>query len=523
MSRDSKPPESAPGSKRTGSSGPAESPSGQEPRATSKTTCPRCKASAIRPGATKCPACQAWIAGPPRLPLRGWQVVAVASLLVAAAAATGMFASAGAPALSWITARAPVDSPAATLTPSSPGSAASATPGSSSVLAAASASPSVGAADAGGAEAGASGAPPAIDPTPVAWSDPQIIRLGAAPVAAVISDDDATVFILGEDATLRAHPVRGGAEVRKLVVPGKGTGLRLLGGRYLAVLGVPGSMLPIVDTSAWTLVQLDIGGPAVDVALIGRDRQPEPGATKGEGSHMVAVSGLGRRVARFALGTWKPEGQVMLSRTITGVMVTRAAGREALAVLTQATRAGELGAIDVFDPAAAPFGGTRLSWAAAVDPRGSSAQLGGDEILIVDRGASQLLRLPHDEPLRIANVGQQPLGAFRLLDRYAVTVDAVGTATVVSLPNLEVRATLALGAVPSDAVATSDGRALLIALGGGPRQQGALTAIVTGDPPVVAAKIRTGVGAHSVSVSKSDRAAVVTSYWTKTVAVLSRR
>jgi DNA-binding beta-propeller fold protein YncE len=339
----------------------------------------------------------------------------------------------------------------------------------------------------------------------------------------VISDDDATVFVLGEDATVRAHAVSGGAEVRKIVVPGKGTGLRLLGGRYLAVLGIPGSTLPIVDTSAWTLVQLEIGGLAVDVALIGRDPRSEPGAAKGEGSHMVAVSGLGRRVTRFALGTWKVEGQVMLPRTITGVVVTRASGREALAVLTQAPRAGELGAIDVFDPAAVPFGGTRLSWAAAVDPRGSAAQRGGDEILIVDRGASQLLRLPHDEPLRIANVGQQPLGAFRLLNRYAVTVDAVGTATVVSLPNLEVRATLALGAVPSDAAVTSDGRALLIALGGGPRQQGALTAVVTGDPPVVSAKIRTGVGAHSVSVSKSDRAAVVTSYWTKTVAVLSRR
>ena len=334
------------------------------------------------------------------------------------------------------------------------------------------------------------------------------MRIDAAPLDAVVSDDGATVYVLGEDATVRAHAAGGGPELRKIAIPGKGTSLRWLGADHLAVLGVPGATLPVLDTAAWTIAQLDIGGAPTDVALVGN------------GERLIAATGPGRRVSRFAVAGWKPEGQVLLPRPVVGLMAGQSGGRETLAVLTQGLRPGELGSIDVLEPLAAPFGGARVSWSAGVDPRPGRAA-GGEGFLAVDRSSSQLLHLS-SSGLAVVNVGQQPIGAFALAGGYAVTVDGAGTATIVSLVTHEVKGSIALGAVPTDAAATADGRALLVALGGGPREHGATTAVITGDPPTLAARIDTGPGSLAVAVGRSDRIAVVTSYWTKAITVLTR-
>src|SRR5262249_34388559 len=176
-----------------------------------------------------------------------------------------------------------------------------------------------------------------------------------------------------------------------------------------------------------------------------------------------------------------------------------------------------VGTVELFDPAASPFGATRSSFSAAVDPRRGAASSG--TLYVVDRSASQLLAVSRDKPLRIANVGQRPLSAYRLGGRWVVTVDGSGTATVVAEGTLDPLRTLMLGAGPSDAAVTPDGRGLLVALGGGPKERGSTTALITGDPPTVTDKRETGPGAHTVRIGKSGRLAAVTAYFGRTVAI----
>ena len=68
-----------------------------------------------------------------------------------------------------------------------------------------------------------------------------------------------------------------------------------------------------------------------------------------------------------------------------------------------------------------------------------------------------------------------------------------------------------------------DGRALVVALGGGPGERGATTAILAGDPPTVAAELPTGPGSHVVRIGKSGRFVAVAAYFGRTVAILERR
>ena len=470
----------------------------------SKATCPACGAAAIRAGALKCPSCRAWIGPRPAKASRPLLAGIVGAALAAAGAAAGGAAVGlagggpnAAPAADGAGSSERARESAAASTPAHAAAAASTEPASAS--AAVPEAPSSRA-------AGGVAAPGAHEPA--AWSAARSVRIDAAPLDAVVSDDGATVYVLGEDATVRAHAAGGGPELRKIAIPGKGTSLRWLGADHLAVLGVPGATLPVLDTAAWTIAQLDIGGAPTDVALVGN------------GERLIAATGPGRRVSRFAVAGWKPEGQVLLPRPVVGLMAGQSGGRETLAVLTQGLRPGELGSIDVLEPLAAPFGGARVSWSAGVDPRPGRAA-GGEGFLAVDRSSSQLLHLS-SSGLAVVNVGQQPIGAFALAGGYAVTVDGAGTATIVSLVTHEVKGSIALGAVPTDAAATADGRALLVALGGGPREHGATTAVITGDPPTLAARIDTGPGSLAVAVGRSDRIAVVTSYWTKAITVLTR-
>ncbi len=497
----------------------------------SKATCPACGAAAIRAGALKCPSCRAWIGPRPAKASRPLLAGIVGAALAAAGAAAGGAAvglagggpnaapaadGAGSSERARESAAASTPAHAAAAASTEPASASAAVPEAPSSRGASAAPPPrpppppPGAGGPGGGEAppppAGVAAPGAHEPA--AWSAARAVRIAAAPLDAVVSDDGATVYVLGEDATVRAHAAGGGPELRKIAIPGKGTSLRWLGADHLAVLGVPGATLPVLDTAAWTIAQLDIGGAPTDVALVGN------------GERLIAATGPGRRVSRFAVAGWKPEGQVLLPRPVVGLMAGQSGGRETLAVLTQGLRPGELGSIDVLEPLAAPFGGARVSWSAGVDPRPGRAA-GGEGFLAVDRSSSQLLHLS-SSGLAVVNVGQQPIGAFALAGGYAVTVDGAGTATIVSLVTHEVKGSIALGAVPTDAAATADGRALLVALGGGPREHGATTAVITGDPPTLAARIDTGPGSLAVAVGRSDRIAVVTSYWTKAITVLTR-
>jgi hypothetical protein len=302
-------------------------------------------------------------------------------------------------------------------------------------------------------------------------------------------------------------------------LPGRPTGIRLLGGRYLAGLGASNAF-PVVDVSTWAVAKLDLGGSAIDAVAT-----PDGGA-------VIAASADAQRVARFAApapgkppAAWRRDGQIPLARP--PVRLHAAAGDPALlAILAPAARPGEPGSIDLLDPRATPFGAARVVFQIALDPDAAPLPEPGG-VAVVDRGGSQRLRVTPSDPIEVAPIAATPrgglIGAFRLLDRYLVLVDAVGTATVVSDPGGVAVATLALGAAPTDAAPTPDGAALLVALGGGPRGRGAETVVLSGDPPAITARLATGAGSQAVSVGRAGRRAAVAAFWTRTVAVIERR
>jgi hypothetical protein len=475
-----------------------------------KIECPKCGLPTLRAGAVKCPACKTWVGPRPGRPLRALTV----ALTVAGLSGAGMAISAAAilvasilwapggsrPWSRWIRPSvAPADVQDASFRSPPPESAGSASAPTES----GSAPP--------GPPAASQGSHPEAPGAAGSFSEPRLVRASVAPLDAVISDDDLSLFVLGDDGSVRMHELGSGKEVRKLLVPGRGSEIRLLAGKYLAVLGVPGAM-PLIDLTTYVVGRIDIGGPAVDIVALSH-----PPA-------LVVATGISRKVVRLSSsGGLRPEGQIVLPKPVSGLVRTQVGEREMLAVLTQSKPDGGLGSVDIFDPAASPFGASRSSWIVAVDPRRGAVSKAS--IFVVDRSAGQLLEVYQDQerPPRVVNVGQSPLSAHRLVDGWIVTVDGAGTATVLTEDTLELTATIPLGAVPSDAAVTPDGRALLVALGGGPWERGATTSIIAGDPPRVVGKLSTGPGSHRVRISKSGRFAAVAASLGRSVAILERR
>lgn len=473
-------------------------------------TCPKCGMLTLRPGAVKCSACKAWVGPQPRRPLSGPRV----ALLLLALTGPGMMVGAAAltvaaslwargVSLPWVHGGREAKGEEA-LEDSAPA-----------------APPAASGASEGGSAPPASSGPNAAAPGEAAlFSEPRVLRVSVGPVDVAISDDDATLFVLGDDGTLRVLELGSGKEIRKVPLLNRGTELRLLAGKYLAVLGAMG-MVPIVDLTTYVVGRIDLGGAAVDVVAL--ESPPV----------LIAATAGQRKVARVAVGSFRVEGQIVLPRPVSGLVRMPALGEregsgerkagapEMLAVLTQGKPTGGLGAVEIFDPTAAPFGASRSTWITAVDPRPGA--VGEASVFVVDRSAGQLLEVSRERPPRVASVGQGPLSAYRLLDRWVVTVDAAGTATVLAADTLETQATIPLGDIPTDAAVTPDHRALLVALGGGPRDRGATTAVLAGDPPRLVGKLSTGAGSRRVRLSKGGRLAAVAAYFGRSVAILERR
>src|SRR5262249_6365206 len=156
------------------------------------------------------------------------------------------------------------------------------------------------------------------------------------------------------------------------------------------------------------------------------------------------------------------------------------------------------------------FAGARNAIPLGFEPRRGAQHEKGQALLVVDKATAQLFEVSPDRPPRSATVGRAPVAAFRLGDHWALTLDASGAA---ALSDLRAGAPdagkpLAPGGAVSRAAEAPDGKTLLVALGGGAKEKGAITAVVAGDPPAVVARYPTGAGSHAVSVSRSGKYAV---------------
>jgi len=469
--------------------------------------CPKCKALIVE-GAKKCRACKAWIDGQGAPPSPG---LPRAALIVTTAIATVM-------AVLVSSRESPVGEapPLTTL----------------------------------GTEPAASGAPrapspgaigPEIEPEPdVPPPDPnrpwraRELRIGEVhPLDIAWNPNGQSIYVSADDATLREYRIKGGDLVHKASVPAQGDQIRLLFGRWIAVLRhQDAARIPVMDTTTWDRdpLLLDVGQSPGDII-----EMPD-------GRTVVAASIEGKRVSRFDLVTGTRLADITLPHATGQLFLVRAEKRPFVAALGALTHSGHhAGAwIDLFDPNEAPFGATRRSISVGRDPRAGAVTADGTALLFPDRVSNTaiLLNIAGTTETREVPVDSAPEAGFLMDgDRYGVTINSAGrTATVIALPQraapakasgkppgMAVLTTLMLSGAPCSGETSPDGRTLFVSLGGSEKPpKGSGVDVIAGDPPKVMASLPTGKGACAVAVSSDGTRAAVASYYSRTITILEQ-
>jgi hypothetical protein len=356
---------------------------------------------------------------------------------------------------------------------------------------------------------------------PARWRVKRDVRLGDVhPLDVVWHPNGNSFYVSSDDASVREYRVKNGAAMHQASVPAQGDSIRLLFGRWLAVLRKQdAARIPVLDTQAWDKdpVLLDVGpGPGDIVELP-------------DGKSVVAATTDGKRVTRFELPGGRRVANITLPHATGQLFLLRAEGRPLLAAMGAFFQSGRpAGAwIDVFDPSETPFGATRRSISAGREPREGEVTADGTAIFFPDRvsNTATLLRIGDNSDARQTAVGQSPEAGFLLgNDRWGITINsAARTATVIDLSTMTVSATLMLAGSPTAGATSPDRKTLFVSLGGAtwpPRGSG--VAVISGDPPRVVASLATGEGAAAVSVSKDGAQVAVANYWDRSVTILER-
>lgn len=458
--------------------------------------CPSCQALVLE-GARKCRTCKKWIAAAASAP-RAEPRFPRAAIIVTSAVATVM-------AVIVSSRESPVgEAPPLTLIGAEPAGAARAP-----------APAAIGATETDESD----GQPP---PNPEArWKVAREIRLvDVHPLDLVFHPSGQSVYVSGDDASVREYKIKSGAILHQASVPAQGDALRLLFGRWVAVLRrTDAARIPVIDTTAWDRdpVLLDIG------------RSPGDIVEMPDGKSVVAATADGKRVSRFELPTGMRMANITLPHATGQLFLVSAEGRPYLAAMGAFFQSGRpAGAwIDLFDPNETPFGATRRSISVGREPMLGAVTADGGAIFFPDRvsNTATLLRVAATTEVRQTAVGQSPQAGFVLEgDRWGVTIhSAARTATVIDLSTMTVNATLTLAGGPTSGATSLDRRTLFVSLGGSSwPPKGSGVAVIAGDPPKVVASLPTGEGASAVAVSKDGSRAAVANYWDRSVTILER-
>ncbi|AGP40916.1 hypothetical protein [Sorangium cellulosum] len=363
--------------------------------------------------------------------------------------------------------------------------------------------------------------PPPPPPEPKGRWRARDFRIGDVhPLDVVFNPSGASVYVSGDDASLREYTLESGEIIHKASVPAQGDHIRLLFDRYVAVLRhEDAARIPVMDTTAWDRdpVLLDVGRTPGDIVALP------------DGRTVVAATTDTKRVTKFELPTGVRLANITLPHATGQLFLVQAEGRPYIAALGALTHAGRpAGAwIDLFDPSESPFGATRRSIAVGREPREGDITLDGGAVFFPDRlsNTAILLSVAGVTETRKAPVGVGPTAGFLLHeDRYGITLNAdARTASVIDLSTMAVKSTLQLSGVPRTGVTSPDRKTLFVALGGTQwPPSGSGVAVIAGDPPRVVASLPTGKGACAVAVSKDGARAVVASYWDRSITVLEQ-
>lgn len=455
--------------------------------------CPQCHAPILE-GARKCKACKKWIASsasPPSPP------VPKAAIFAASAIATAMVALVA-------HRESPVgDAPPLTQLPADTATAA-------------------------GAEMPAQiGPEPEVEapPRPIDPSKPwrvREIRVGEFhPLDVAWNPSGQSFYVSGDDASLREYKLKTGELIHKASVPAQGDQIRLLFDRWVAVVRHhdDAARIPVMDTTTWDRdpMLLDVGMHPGDIIAMP------------DGHTVVAASMIGKRVSHFDLRTGQRLADIALPHATGQLFLARAEGRPHIGAMGALTHSGQpAGAwIDLFDPAEAPFGATRRSISVGREPREGRTTGDGQGLFFPDRASNTayFLKVAGATEAKHVTVGNAPEAGFLMdEDRYGVTIDAAArTATIVALPNMEVKATLLLAGAPCSGEVSPDRHTLFVSLGGTESPpKGTGVAVIAGDPPKVVATVPTGKGACNVAVSRDGARVAIVTYQNKSITILEQ-
>jgi hypothetical protein len=465
----------------------------QEARSERRVPCPRCGEPVLQ-GARKCRGCRAWIGeARPRSVARSLTLLVAAVAVVAAVLVSQRESPVG---------------EAPPLTPMGTGSA-------------------VAVADVKGDPQPASLGPDvrAVHPQPLGppsepgrWRTRQL-NVDVRPLDVAFSANGGSVFVSGDDASLREYDFRTGRLVHMTTVPAPGDRLRVLHGRYVAVVRKEhAAHIPVLDTTNWDREPL--------LLMVGADPADIVGLP--DGRTAVTASARGKRLGWFDLSTGRRLGDMRLPHATRQLFLLELDGRPQVGVMGMLYRGEQPdGAwIDLFDPSESPFGATRRSIALGRDPRSGAVTGDGRRLFLADRVSNEaiMLALGSADPVQHVPVGQSPVGAFLLGgDRYGVTLDGGSrAATVLDLASMDRASTLMLSGVPRDGATSPDGETLIVTLGGNAfPPMGSGVDVIAGDPPRVVTTLETGRGSTRVAFSEDGRRAAVANYWDRAITLIT--
>lgn len=345
-------------------------------------------------------------------------------------------------------------------------------------------------------------------------------RIDVRPLDVVFAEDGQSYFVSGGDATVREYELRTGRLLHMASVPALGDELRLLFGRYIAVVHHrQTSVVPIIDTDHWEREPL----------LVWVGANPSAIVELPDGETIVTASSLGRRLSAWNLSTRHRTADITLPHAVSELHLFQVDDRPYLGALGLLRQGGRTAGawIDLFDPIERPFAATRRSVSVGRKPHGTVLP-SGVGLLVADEAANtlSLLRIDEQSRPRALPVGHAPIAAHLLRKGdMAVTLDRESkTATVVDLKNFARMGTVELPGTPRHGDVSFDDKWLFVALGGDsefPREKG--VAVLGDDPLRVVAKLSTGYGAARVVASPVGYGAIVANYFDHSLTVVEGR
>ena len=339
------------------------------------------------------------------------------------------------------------------------------------------------------------------------------------PLDLVFHPNGSSVYVSCDDATLREYKLSTGEILHQAQMPAQGDHIRMLFGRYVAVLRhEDAARIPIMDTTAWDRdpMLLDVGESPGDIVELP------------DGRTVVTATTTSKHIARFDVVSGERLADIRLPHATGQVFLVKAEGRPYVAAIGALTHAGRHAGswVDLFDPTEKPFGATRRSIPLGRELGEGDVSHDGTMLFFPDRvsGSARLLEVSSTTAADEVAVGAQPVAGYIFGgDRYGITLDAGKTASVIELSTMKVIDTLMLEGVPRTGALSPDRKMLFVSMGGDTYPPaGASVTVIAGDPPRVVKSLATGRGATQVAVSPDGTRAAVACWSDRSITVFEQ-